>query len=353
MNILKKLLDNLGDKWNKLPKDFPYMHIKKSSGLYDRVTIDAGCIYFHNALFRSDLPQKQVIALKGLEPNEVLQLIRSMGYEVELTADVADYLNVGVLALIEVYNQALDVTLSAFSSGTWQRLYPLYRALRQAEMDTDQAILQLNRDMAKGDWLDYWASFFSLQRNPGENDNNFIRRFTMWIFNPKTNNIALKELLSYRLQDTNIDVRDKAPAEFELIVDTKYIEDSSDLHTILSEAKGAGIRYFLNYVSPGFVEDYKSYVAGAQGKPFAEMDVLNANVKALFSETFPNPKETFSTSIGLTENYTLPASTYDDAFKLGMSVLGTGKLGNRYTASQDVVKVTLTKNGQIVSEKTY
>ncbi|WP_017814480.1 hypothetical protein [Paenibacillus shenyangensis] len=353
MNLLRKLLDNLGDKWNKSAKEFPFLSIKKGNGLHSMITIDLGVIYFHSAPYRPGLPGKQSIVMKGLDADDLLRLIRSMGYEVEYSPEHDDYPDTGILALLEVKDQPLDTVLYAFTSGTWQLLYPIYRALRQANMDIDEALSQLNRDMAKGDWLDYWASFFAIQRNPGETDNNFIRRFTMWLFNPKTNNIALKELLSYRLQDTNIEVRDKAPAEFELTVDTKYIEDSSDLHEILLEAKGAGIRYFLNYISPGFAEDYRAHFQNIRGQNFSESDELSGSIKAIFKETIQKPTESFSAEATYQEIYRLPSASFDGSFRLSISQLGAGRLGDEYTAYQDVVTISLIKDGQTIYENEY
>lgn len=353
MNLLRKLLDNLGDKWNKSGKEFPFLTIRQGSGLHHLITIDLGVIYFHSAPYRPELPGKQAIVLKGLGTDEVLQLIRSMGYEVDTTPEATDYPDVGILSLLEIRDQQLNTMLYAFNSGTWHLLYPIYRALRQANMDIDEALSQLNRDMAKGDWLDYWASFFAIKRNPSETDNNFIRRFTMWLFNPKTNNIALKELLSYRLQDTNIEVRDRAPAEFDVTVDTKYIEDSSDLHEILLEAKGAGIRYFLNYISPGFAEDYRANFQNAQGQNFYDSDSLSGTLAASLSEVFPKPSEAIAAQASYQEAYMLPQASFDGAFRLSISQLGTGKLGDQYSEFQDVVKVTLIKDGQITYENDY
>ncbi|MEC0169925.1 hypothetical protein [Paenibacillus graminis] len=352
MNLMRKLLDNLGDRWNQQPKEVPYLVLEQGAGVHSLLTVDEGILHFHTAPYRPELPEKQSIALKGLDTDELLLLIRSMGYNVTAAAKGKEA-NCGPLALIEQKDVAIPVSLSGFSSGVWRRLYPLYRALRQADMDTDAALRQLNRTMSTGDWLDYWASFFAIQRKPRESDNNFVRRFTMWLFNPKTNNIALQELLSYRLQDTNIEVRDRAPAEFELLVGTKYLDDASDLHEILMEAKGAGIRYFLNYLTPTLAEDYRAYASDLHGKPFSELDVLSGTLKAMLSETYPTPKEELSALVGFVEQHTLPSGGFGSAFRLGVSRMGQGKLGSEYTAYQDVMTITLREAGQIIFEKSY
>ncbi|AKG36079.1 hypothetical protein [Paenibacillus durus] len=352
MKLLRKLLDNLGDRWNKQPKEIPFLDLELGAGLHSRVTVDEGVLHFHTAPYRPDLPEKQSIALKGLDTDELLLLVQSMGYNAVAAAEGTDA-GCRPLALIEQRDMSIPVSFPAFSSGVWRRLYPLYRALRQADMDTDAALRQLNRTMSSGNWLDYWASFFAIQRNPRESDNQFVRRFTTWLFNPKTNNIALQELLSYRLQDTNIEVRDRAPAEFELLVGTKYLDDASDLHEILMEAKGAGIRYFLNYLTPTLAEDYRAYASDLHGRPFSELDVLSSILKTVLSETYPTPQEELSVLVGFVEQHTLPSDGFKTAFRLGVSRLGQGKLGNEYTAFQDVMTVTLRAAGEIIFEESY
>jgi hypothetical protein len=297
---MRKLLNSLGDVWNTLPKEIAFLTIQKGTGTHTMVTIDRGTLNFHSVPFRSELPAKQEIILDGLTTAELISTINGMGYVVSLTSEAIEKgLDVHKpFVMIEVENVPLDATLNAFTSKLWKRLYPIYRTLRQAEMDIDLALKMLYVDMASGDWLDFWADFFSIKREPGESDNDFIRRFLTWLFNPKANNIALKELLAYRLKDNNIDVKDKAPSEFEVLVSTKYLHDSVALHKILSEAKAAGVEYFLRYIEDPFFDDYRLYISDAMGIPFDQSDhLVGKQLQKGAEDTFGSPQEAYLSSI--------------------------------------------------------
>jgi hypothetical protein len=249
MRIPKKLLDNLGDKWNKLPKEVPFLTLGRGSGRHSLVTVDEGVLYLHTAPYRPELPDKQSVNLQGLDTAGLVEEMHNLGYSADL-APVTLRMDAAPLALIEVENVPVGSTFSAFVSGVWRRMYPVYRALRQAETNTDLALLQLDRNMATGRWLNYWGSFFGLQQRPGELAESFRRRFTMWIFNPKTNNVALQELLAYQLQESGgVEVYDKAPAVLGVRLDAKYVgsvETLSALRNILQENKGAGIAFITS-----------------------------------------------------------------------------------------------------------
>ncbi|KAF6569109.1 hypothetical protein G9G53_22740 [Paenibacillus sp. EKM206P] len=246
MRILRKLLDNLGDKWNKLPKEVQFLTLGRGSGLHSMVTVDEGVIYFHSAPYRMELPDKQFVNLQGLDAAGLIGAIHDLGYIADLTPGTIRQ-DAVPLALIEVTNIPLDSTLNAFTSNVWRRIYPVYRALRKAEADTDLALLQLDRNMATGRWLDYWGSFFGLQRRPAELSESFRRRFTMWVLNPKTNNVALQELLAYQLGESGgVEVYDKAPAVLGVRLDAKYTESGevlSAFRSILLENRGGGIAF--------------------------------------------------------------------------------------------------------------
>ncbi|WP_025684585.1 hypothetical protein [Paenibacillus maysiensis] len=246
MRILKKLLDNLGDKWNKLPKEVPFLTLGRGTGPHSMMTVDEGVIYFHSAPYRRELPDKQAVKLHAMDTAGLIEAIRRLGYVADLEPETIRQ-DAVPLALIEVTNIPIDSTLNVFTSNVWRRMYPVYRVLRKAEADTDLALLQLDRNMASGRWLDYWGSFFGLQRRPGELAESFRRRFTMWVLNPKTNNVALQELLAYQLGESGgVEVYDKAPAVLGVRLDAKYTESGevlSAFRSILLENKGGGIAF--------------------------------------------------------------------------------------------------------------
>lgn len=359
MEILRKLLGNLGDVWNTLPKDIPFISISQGTGSYTLVSVDNGALYFHSAPFRSDLPLKQVITLDGLTTSDLTGTISSMGYVVTVTSEApAAGINASApIILMEVQNVPLSATLTAYTSNLWRVMYPAYRVLRNAVFDTEVALKEMYRDLADGEWLDFWASFFSITRNPGEADGDLVRRFTMWLFNPKTNNIAIKELLAYQLQDTNFTVNDRTtPLQFEVVVGTKYLSNNTALQNILMQTKAAGIEYFLTFLADTYSEDYEQYVSDATGRAFSssDMDTIQLTISTL-AEVYGAPSEAYSESLqaSASEVYVTPPQTnIDGAFTLrGKSSLrdtsGASGIYDRSAAKQlqDFAVITVTVGG--------
>ena len=332
MRIMKKLLGNLGNVWNTLPKEVPFIEVQKGSGTHTMVTIKQGIMYLHSTPYHAGIPTAQEIILDGLPAQELINALNSMGYAASFTSEATkERLHLlGSIITMEVENAPLPTTLNAFTSNTWRLLYPIYRVLQDVEADSDLALKQLYRDMASGIWLDYWADFFSIRREAGESDEDILRRFTTWLFNPKNNNVALKELLAYRLKDNNIDVRDLAPAQMEIIVDAKYTYDDAALHKIIRESKAAGVEYFLNYISK-HSEDYRFHVADIIGKPFEESDTLGISGVLTFNET-----------------------NIDTCFTLNASELGIDELfdSRSYPMPAEAGAVVLTENGEVIQQVT-
>lgn len=389
----------------------PYFKPKLGK-MHSMVTVDAGSVYFHSEPFRSGMITAQEIVIDGMTTAELLATMESLGYRASLTSEAV---TAGMTAhkpyvMVEQQNVSImaNVKLPAFTSTVWTTLYPIYRVLREAEYNIDIALKQLYRDIASGSWLDYWASFFSLKREQGESDNDFTRRFTMWLFNPKTNNVALKELLVYRLKDTNIFVQDKAPNEFEVLVGAQYLSDASAINAILSDVKAAGVEYFLNYMTTPYAEDYRTYLADKTGVPFETTDVFfiqwarqftddyvkptelpNHTLQTLFTETKSAPVEVSSPRISLpvtettytkpveligsvlqsiytdtaptkqelgvlqmayslAEQYVIEQPTLDIYFGLGEGELNFDELFDSKGQTYDVVTVTLTVDGVVV-----
>lgn len=334
MRILRKLLDRLSNNWNTEAHDVPALSLSKGTGTHTMVTLQNGAMYLHSATYRDGLPSMATIILDGLTLNDLVSQLNSMGYSASVTSEgQANGLNLrNATALLDVDNVPLTATLNGFTSVTWQIFYPLYRALQDAENDTDKALEQLGITTTSGSWLDYWASFFTLNRYAGETDNNFVRRVLMWLFNPKTNNIAIQELIAYRLSTTpdKIKLNDVSPAQFSVDVDDSLTAQgaSSDVLQIIHDARGAGIDAFLNYVrNSTFSEDYESYLANLIGRPFSQMDVLTGIIwgDRLFSETNTLPSEAGMTVqlSGYSEANQFLYSNYDTCFSMDESSLDT------------------------------
>jgi hypothetical protein len=355
---MRKLLDNLGGIWNKSAKEIPLLNIAKNTGTHSMVTISEGSLYFHSVPFRSDLPVKQTIVLQNMTVQDLIDTINGMGYTATIDAGATELTTGKAYILMEVENVQLDAVFEAFTSMTWKVLYPVYRVLREAEGNIELALKQLYATSATGSWLDYWSTFFSIQREAGEADNDFIRRLMMWLFNPKTNNIALKELLAYRLKDNNVDVTDDSPGMFKVTVDQKYLDNAGDLNKILLEAKAAGVEYFLAYAIAPYVEDYKIYASNTYGVPFSSLDVLSRSlVNKVMTEIFPSPTalSTINAKKSYEEVYSRPTNNFTSGFSIGVGSVydvSTGDGGVLYDTTlmnilNDVVHITLTKSGTV------
>lgn len=363
MNMMRRLLDSLGSLWNTLPKSLPYLYVIKSSGTHSLVTISKGSLYFHTEPFRSDMPVKQVVSLEGADEAFLLTTVAAMGYGITLSSYYTEPLNDSVtpLMLSEVENVPITsgADLSVNLSGTWRALYPVYRALDKAAGNVDIALTQLQRDMAGGDWLDYWASFFNIFRTPGEDDNTFVRRFNMWLFNPKVNNIAIKELLKYQLKDDNFEVEDTAPNTFQVSLDIKYLSQAAAFNKILTDAKGAGIAYLLVYSQAPYIEmSYPQFSSALNGQAFSSLDSVLPIISKIGAETIAQPSEAVVKTIikRLSEAYGIVQDNIDTAFTLGDSELddptsGVGEVFNDTTPGtlEDAVVAILTVNGQVLS----
>lgn len=315
------------------------------------VTVSNGTLYFHSVPFRSDLPVKQTVILQNMTVNDLMTTINGMGYAATLDAGVTDLAAMKAYILMEVQDVPLTADLQAFTSMTWKTLYPLYRVLRDAEGNVELALQQLYTTSASGDWLDYWATFFSIQREGTEADNDFIRRFMMWIFNPKTNNIALKELLAYRLKDNSIDVTDDSPGKFKVIVDQKYLDNAGDLNKILLEAKAAGIEYFLAYSFAPYYEDYRVYLSNVTGTPIENLDFISWQLTKPYSENnFPAPTDSQLVALAAQEEniYIIQQNNIDSCFTINFSTLSQDPLFGGQ--GSDIAFATLTVNGNIVRQ---
>jgi hypothetical protein len=278
MDILKSLLANLGRKWSQQAVEIPLIKIEKNLGTHTHATIEVGNLYFHSYTFHANIPQKQTIVLDNLTVDELLTTIASMGYSATLTSEAGDIETADLKAfiLMEGRDFQLDITLKAFTSTNWKMLYPIYRLLKQTEGDLEKAVNQMYITTSRSSWLDYWSTFLGIRRLAGEPDNQFVRRMLMRLFNPKTNNVAMGELIGFQLNST-VEIKDLEALLFEVNIDTDYVNDSADVRELLDEIKAAGVAYLLHFTKT-FFEDYPLYIADKTGKALKNQDEGSASV---------------------------------------------------------------------------
>lgn len=344
MKVLDKILANLTNIWNALPKDVPALIISQGTGQYPYVSVDAGSaqMYFHAGTYYDGIPAAQVITLDGYTLDQLRDVINSMGYVATLTSEDPtndnDYSVKSSASLMEVYNQPLTpATLSVFTASTWKFLYPIARAVSEWERNTGDSIPQLVATLATGTWLDYWATFFTTQRTSGETDNSLRTRIFMNLANLKTNNVALAELVAFAVKG-KVTVKDVSPGLFEIDIDPSYMNTAADVHNIIRSGKAGGIKYYLNYTGLYNYEDYRAAYKTVHGVDFANSDVVA------------------STSVTRTVVETEPYGSQQINFSL---TLGRDAIGTDPTAATlqlipnprfmtDVATMTLTQNGIVL-----
>ena len=285
MKMMSKLLNSLGRVWNVAPKVFGAMTLQCDSGAHTFITIDTQQLVFHSTPFRRDMPSKQVVLLDDYSISDLISVINSLGYSVSLTAETTarGYGSRKATVLMPIENiPIMGAILEAFTSPLWQLLYPIARLLEEADYDTDNAIRQMYTSSTSGTWLDYWATFFKVERLIGEEDVQFQKRVFLSLMRMKTNNIAIQELLKYTTNGS-AEVFNYAPAQFGVTVNPQYMVSGEDIHQIVRSAKGAGIDYFIQYLSSE-EEDYKAYFKDTNGVAFEQSDALSSTAVHTFSE---------------------------------------------------------------------
>lgn len=326
MEALNKILSNLTRLWNTLPKDIPVLYVQKGTGRHSMISVDTDHMYFHSTSYMPDMPVAEVIYLDDYTLRELEATINSMGYIATLISEDPendnDYSARKAFTLMEVLNVPLipQATLTAFTSVVWRTIYPLARAVDAWAKNTEEAIPNMYATTTTGKWADYWATFFSVQRQAGESDENLRKRTFMNLASLKTNNLALGELVSMLVKD-NVTVKDISPALFAVSLDPRFMGSTTAIRSIIDQAKAGGVAYYLDYLKSN-TEDYKAYFKDTYGVDFVNSDIL-------------------SVGVGYTEDYSYP------------SVDRRGKVGFR-TLYSKTVNDTNTNNAKLsVPDRRY
>jgi hypothetical protein len=290
MEILDRILYNLGIKkiWDTKAYDVPVIMIKKGSGAYDKVTIDIDKLCFHSQNYQSAMNYAQTIYLDDYTVDELIATINSMGYIAAASYGDNTYLGQRkAYTLMDIKNQSIapSVTLTAFTSSLWAILYPIARMLHNWVKNTDNAIPQLFLALTTGRWLDYFASFFNVQRESNDNDISVRRKVFANLANIKTNNIALAELVTFLIK-TKVEVEDVGASLFKITVSPDYMGKSDIIRNAILPAKGGGIGYFLNYLAQ-YSEDYPAYFFDIYDTEFKDSDTMGGIAIRSLSEDIP------------------------------------------------------------------
>lgn len=335
MRMIQKILSNTNKRWNKLPKDIPAIQIEQGTGKHRLITIDEKGLYLHSTIFRDDLPVKQTVLLDDYTLPEIVDVLNTMGYTATVCeeASEAGILQKKAFILMEVTNSAIEngLTLQAFTSPTWDFLYPIARVLREAERYAEAASLPLIAAFAKGSWLDYWATFFNLKRYPSEPDTVLARRVLVALSNMKSVNIALQDILELKM-GTSVRITDKAPALIGVDIDADWMGFFDDVRAIIEDVKAGGVDYEVGYRKQ-FEERYRAHFADRYGIAFSDSGQLASELAW----------ELLEWKYGY-DNFTL------DAFTLDQSELDTGQAMLVESRMRDTVKMTMTLDGVVVQE---
>jgi len=287
MNVLNKVLANLTSKWNTEAQDIRAITIAKGTGKYNLVTVTSTQLYFHSTSYQANMPTSQSIYLDDYTIGELITAINKLGYIANLASEATaqSYDSMKACTLMEVTGIPLSgiPTLTVFTSTLWQLLYPIMRAVEAWGINMDNSIPQMYANVTGGTWVDYWATFFNVQRTNGQSDEAVRKNMFMNLADIKTNNIALAELVSL-ITKSKVSVIDVSPGIFEIEIGLSYMSSAVDVHTIIDSAKGGGIKYYLNYTGVASTEDYKAEYKTVHGSDFASSADAGVSVAMTLAE---------------------------------------------------------------------
>jgi hypothetical protein len=336
--MLQKLMNMINLKWAKNFQIAKPLNIGQGTGTNPYLTVRDGILYFHAYLNAPDMLPNQEIVLDGLLMSDLVTQITSMGYTVDSSeGQRLNLLGESALLIMDTENQPLSsvggVSLFAFTSNFHRVLYPIHRILTEHSGDVDKAIEQLMLPSTSGDWLDYWCSFFQIQRLPSEDDEGLLRRTLLTISSAKSNNTAMEELISYYI-GTEALVMDSAASQIEVRVDPMYMDSAQKVRDIIATIKSAGVDYFINYQKK-LTEDYDSSFFDKHGMTF---DAMNGNSYTtqitfpIYTEDYqyipPELQKTFYLNSGTLNTSTELLSHPKDRIVESLSMVMTDSNGN-------------------------
>lgn len=273
MSMLRRLLTAVNTVWNIQPKEENVFRIRQSSGQHTRMTLDAGQLHLHSQAYHATLPVKQTVILEDLTIGELITILQEMEYQVDVIPGRQRFLTEGAVTILPFRDVRISeaYTVTVFTSNVWRLLYPLARLLEDVEGDVDKAMHQMYLRSSKGEWLDYWASFFDVRRFIGESDTALVRRIILFLINPKTNNRAIEESLEITLKLSSVKITDIAPALFEVELEPEAMNIYDSTDNLLRSLKAGGVDFIYRYVK-AFSEDYTEYLEDVGGRSIREMD---------------------------------------------------------------------------------
>lgn len=270
--MLRKLLNTINLQWAKKSRINKTLKINRGTGSYPFLTVRESTLYFHmyqQVESFATASYVQEVVLEGMTVEELVTTVQQMGYSVD-TADAErlGLMEESALILMDTVGQPIDngADIYAFTSNWYRVLYPIHRVLTKFDGDVNRAIEELTLPSARGEWLDYWVSFFRIKRLPDESDDLLLRRAMLTLSNAKSNNTAMEELISYYIA-TEAKVLDNAPSQIEVRVDPQFMNSATKVRDIIVLLKSAGVDYFLNY-QKGFEDSYPVFFRDRYGETF-------------------------------------------------------------------------------------
>lgn len=269
MELLRNLLRSMNQKWYDHSKFQKVVYLQQGSGKNRFATIEDGILYLHSNMHSPTFGDFETVDFEGLTIEDLHGTLTAMGYIVDISDAVRKELHLSsALTIVDVESLPLGpgADLTAFTSNFWKVLYPIYQTLKRLNKAMDDAFDQALLPTARGHWLDYWVSFFKINRLPGESDEMLLRRAYLTLSSAKSNNTAMEDLISFYI-GTVVQVLDDAPAVMEVRVDPQFMNDAGRVHEIVRLLKSGGVHYFINYLYAD-EEDYRSFFRDMYGAGF-------------------------------------------------------------------------------------
>jgi hypothetical protein len=333
MGAFERALARLNSIWNKDPKRVEIATITKTGSTFRIVGLR--CL-------ATDENGTTTISLETGTVNDFLDALQAKGFTTVLAA--TEYGTMLARGIIEQGLAQSGDSIGYHQSLLWSELKTCAWELDDQRSRIDDANRQLYLHSATGSWADEWGDLFGTYRVTGESDDAFLGRAIAEAIRPRSNNVALENILqeAYGLTCT---MRDALPNVAELPPE---------------EQAGAAGRFLLDLAIPNNLTPEEAQIlidrmkATVRKSKAAGTDFLQTVLRKL---NIVNEDMTLTETIGVTIT-----DGINETFIPGAIICGTGWVcgtpgllcgTNEAIKEQIVVKTILVADGSIVATGLY
>jgi hypothetical protein len=147
------------------------------------------------------------------------------------------------------FDLGVNANLEGASSLVWALLRPIARTLRCGYGYGAELVRQIDLRNVDGPWLDRWGEIYGVPRVYPETDNDYRRRLSSTVFQPRMSPTSIEKALTEGLGLLNVEIEDDvAPYKFKITVTVRE-EDallfSNVISDIINRYRAAGTLFTL------------------------------------------------------------------------------------------------------------